>query len=326
MTVTSTTPQAVVPPHLLEELEPVVAANLDRHLGMAQEWHPHDYVPWSEGRDFKFLGGEDWSPEQSRLSETAKAAMITNLLTEDNLPSYHREIATRFGRDGAWGTWVGRWTAEENRHGIAMRDYLVVTRGVDPVELERARMDYMTSGYDSGDKTALEAVTYVSFQELATRVSHRNTGKVTQDPIADKMLARISKDENLHMVFYRNIVAAALEIAPDATMRAIADEVIGFEMPGATMAGFRRNSTIIAKAGIYDLRLHHDDVIMPVLRHWDVFDRTGLGPVGEQAREELATFLGGLDEQATKFVDRRAEQRARHAARVGTDENPDIAS
>ena len=298
MTGTSTTPEAAVPTNLLEELEPVVAENLDRHLAMAQEWHPHDYIPWSEGRDFAFLGGEDWSPEQSRLSETAKAAMFTNLLTEDNLPSYHREIATRFGRDGAWGTWVGRWTAEENRHGIAMRDYLVVTRGVDPVELERARMDYMTSGYDSGDKTALEAVTYVSFQELATRVSHRNTGKVTDDPIADRMLARISKDENLHMVFYRNIVAAALEIAPDATMRAIADEVIGFEMPGATMAGFRRNSMIIAKAGIYDLRLHHDDVIMPVLRHWDVFDRTDLGPDGEQAREELAAFLEGLDAQA----------------------------
>ena len=126
----------------------------------------------------------------------------------------------------------------------------------------------------------------MSFQELASRVSHRNTGKVTNDPIAEKMLARISKDENLHMVFYRNIVAAALEIAPDATMRAIADEVIGFEMPGATMAGFRRNSTIIAKAGIYDLRLHHDDVIMPVLRHWDVFDRTDLGAVGDEAREE----------------------------------------
>jgi len=65
---------------------------------------------------------------------------------------------------------------------------------------------------------------------------------------------------------------------------------------------------------------------MPVLRHWDVFDRTGLGPAGEQAREDLAAFLEGLDGQATKFVDRRAEQRARHAARVGTDENPDIAS
>ena len=314
-----------VPPNLLEELEPTVAANLDRHLSMAQGVAPARLHPVERGGATRVPRRRGLAPEQSRLSETAKAAMITNLLTEDNLPSYHREIATRFGRDGAWGTWVGRWTAEENRHGIAMRDYLVVTRGVDPVELERARMDYMTSGYDSGDKTALEAVTYVSFQELATRVSHRNTGKVTHDPVADKMLARISKDENLHMVFYRNIVAAALEIAPDATMRAIADEVIGFEMPGATMAGFRRSSTIIAKAGIYDLRLHHDDVIMPVLRHWDVFDRTGLGPTGEQAREELATFLAGLDEQATKFVDRRAEQRARHAAKNDGVEDPDIA-
>jgi len=187
-------------------------------------------------------------------------------------------------------------------------------------------MDYMTSGYDSGDKTALETVAYVSFQELATRVSHRNTGKVTNDPIADKMLARISKDENLHMVFYRNIVAAALEIAPDETMRAIADEVIGFEMPGATMAGFRRSSMIIAKAGIYDLRLHHDDVIMPVLRHWDVFERDGFGHVGEQAREKLATFLEGLDAQATKFVDRRAENRARDAARNDGAPTTDIAS
>ncbi|MGH3373006.1 MAG: acyl-ACP desaturase, partial [Nocardioidaceae bacterium] len=159
--------------NLLHELEPVVEQNLERHLAITKNWNPHDYVPWSEGRDFAFLGGEDWSPEQSRLDPVAKVAMITNLLTEDNLPSYHREIATRFGRDGAWGTWVGRWTAEEGRHGIALRDYLVVTRGVDPVELEQARMAHMTAGHQV-DKNMLEAIAYVSFQELATRVSHRN--------------------------------------------------------------------------------------------------------------------------------------------------------
>ena len=98
-------------------------------------------------------------------------------MTEDNLPSYHREIATRFSRDGAWGTWVGRWTAEEGRHAIAIRDYLVVTRGVDPIALEQSRMEHMQAGYDSGDKTTLQALAYVSFQELATRVSHRNTGR-----------------------------------------------------------------------------------------------------------------------------------------------------
>jgi acyl-[acyl-carrier-protein] desaturase len=310
---TQTSPHSAV----LIELEPVVAQNLDRHMTLAKEWHPHDYIPWSEGRDFAFLGGEDWAPEQSRLDETAKAAMITNLLTEDNLPSYHREIATRFGRDGAWGTWVGRWTAEENRHGVALRDYLVVTRGVDPVELERARMDYMTSGYDSGDKTPLEALAYVSFQELATRVSHRNTGRATGDPIADKLLARIATDENLHMVFYRNLMAAALDIDPDVAMQAITKEVVGFEMPGATMAGFRRNSMLIAKAGIYDLRLHHDEVVSPVLRAWRIFDRDDFGPAGEKAREELAEFLTGLDAQATRFVESRERARARTAARAG---------
>ena len=304
-------------PHsaVLIELEPVVAENLDRHLAIAKEWHPHDYVPWNEGRNFAFLGGEDWSPEQSRLDETAKAAMFVNLLTEDNLPSYHREIATRFGRDGAWGTWVGRWTAEENRHGVALRDYLVVTRGVDPVALERARMDYMVLGYDSGDKTPLEALAYVSFQELATRVSHRNTGRASGDPIADKLLARIATDENLHMVFYRNLMAAAFDIDPDLAMRAVTTEVVGFEMPGATMAGFRKNSMLIAKAGIYDLRLHYDEVVSPVLRAWKVFERTDFGPEGEQARTELAQFLTGLDAQATKFVESRERARARAAAK-----------
>jgi acyl-[acyl-carrier-protein] desaturase len=287
-----TSPHAAV----LTELEPVVAQNLDRHLKIAKEWHPHDYVPWDEGRNFAFLGGEDWSPEQSRLDETAKAAMFVNLLTEDNLPSYHREIATRFGRDGAWGTWVGRWTAEEGRHGVA-------------------RIDYMTTGYDSGDKSPLEAVAYVSFQELATRVSHRNTGRATGDPIADKLLARIATDENLHMIFYRNLVTAAFDIDPDEMMKAVAKEVIGFEMPGANMANFRKNSTIIAKAGIYDLRLHHDEVVSPILRTWNVFERNDFGPEGEQAREELAEFLTGLDAQATKFVESRERLRARMAAK-----------
>ncbi len=78
---------------LLTELEPVVEDNLNRHLATAKPWNPHDYVPWSRGRDFAFLGGQDWTPEDSRLDEVSKAAMVVNLLTEDNLPSYHREIA-----------------------------------------------------------------------------------------------------------------------------------------------------------------------------------------------------------------------------------------
>jgi acyl-[acyl-carrier-protein] desaturase len=305
---------ATLQTRLLHDLEPVVEANLERHLRLATDWQPHDYIPWSRGRDFAFLGGEDWRPEESQLDAVAKTAMIVNLLTEDNLPSYHREIATRFSRDGAWGQWVGRWTAEEARHGIALRDYLVVTRGVDPVALEALRMAHMTAGYDSGDKTMLQGLAYVSFQELATRISHRNTGRAAGCPLAEQLLARISTDENLHMVFYRNLMAAALEAAPDAAMAAIRDEVVYFQMPGAGMPDFARNSVTVARAGIYDLRLHHDEVIMPVLRFWRVFEREDLGPDGARARDELATFLSDLDARAARFVEQRERARARHLA------------
>ncbi|MGB3772233.1 MAG: acyl-ACP desaturase [Rhodococcus sp. (in: high G+C Gram-positive bacteria)] len=306
---------------LLGELQPVAEENLNRHLSMAKEWHPHDYVPWDEGRNFAALGGEDWSPEQSSLDEVAKAAMITNLLTEDNLPSYHREIAENFSQDGPWGTWVGRWTAEENRHGIVMRDYLVVTRGVDPVALEQARIEHMTNGFSSAragghdNMGFLHSVAYVTFQELATRVSHRNTGKVCHDALADRMLQRIAADENLHMIFYRNLCAAALDLSPDQALVGISDIVQNFQMPGAGMPNFRRNGVLMAKHGIYDLRQHLEDVVMPVLRKWNIFERNDFTAEGEKTREELAAFLEKLEGQVLKFEEQRDRMLSREAAK-----------
>ncbi|MGW5683194.1 acyl-ACP desaturase [Nonomuraea sp. NPDC003754] len=300
---------------LLHELEPVVANELDRHLKVAKEWFPHEYVPWSQGRDFDgVLGGEAWQPSDSTIPEAARISLIVNLLTEDNLPSYHHEIATTFGRDGAWGTWVGRWTAEEGRHAVAIRDYLTVTRAVDPVALERARMVHMEGGFQTEYTSMLEQLAYVSFQELATRISHRNTGKAAGDPDCDRLLAKIAADENLHMLFYRNLLKAAFELDPNQTMRAITDVVTTFQMPGTTIEGFTRKAMIIANEGIYDLRLHLDDVLMPVLRQWGVFEKTDLDGDGAKARDELAAFLARTETTATRFVERREERRARAAA------------
>jgi acyl-[acyl-carrier protein] desaturase len=303
---------------LLEELEPVVAKELDRHLSAAKEWMPHEYVPWSEGRNFAGVlpDGQAWDVSQSTVSDTARTALVVNLLTEDNLPSYHREIYTSFGPDGAWGTWIGRWTAEEGRHGMAIRDYLLTSRAVDPDALERERMVHMTQGFSSPYQLdMLHTVAYVSFQELATRISHRNTGKYTQDEYADQLLSRISVDENLHMVFYRNLMAAALEIAPDQALPAMWDVVANFEMPGSTIEGFTRRSLKIALAGIYDLRIHRDEVLNPILRHWKIFDLEGLSPEAEDAREKLGAFMTDLDTKASRFEEKRAAQQARQAAR-----------
>jgi acyl-[acyl-carrier-protein] desaturase len=99
-------------------------------------------------------------------------------------------------------------------------------------------------------------------------------------------------------------------------MRAVTNEVKDFSMPGATMEGFTRNSVTIAKAGIYDLRLHHDEVVAPILRKWKVFDREDLTGDGAKARDELADFMAGLDAQAARFVEQRDRLRARQAVRT----------
>ncbi len=303
---------------LLRELEPVVAAEVDRHMSIAKEWFPHQYVPWGRGTDFDgAFEGPAWDAEQSPIDEVSRTALVVNLLTEDNLPSYHREIDGSFGSDGAWGFWTGRWTAEEARHGIVIRDYLTVTRAVDPIALERERMTHMTTGFVSAyERDIVHTVAYVSFQELATRISHRNTGRHTDDPDLEAMLARVALDENLHMIFYRNVAAAVLEADPDRMVPAIRDVVTDFSMPGAGVEGFTRRALTIAMAGIYDLRIHHDEVLAPVLRAWGIEQLEGLGGEAEKAREEIMAFMAELDQQASRFVEQRDARRARHAARA----------
>jgi acyl-[acyl-carrier-protein] desaturase len=292
---------------LIRDLEPVVAVELERHIATTKDWYPHEYVPWSEGRTFAGpLNGDAWEAKDSKLTPIAQDSLVLNLLTEDNLPSYHTEIAFSMGRDGAWNSWLNRWTAEEARHGIVLRDYLMATRGVDPNELEDLRMAHMQVGYETPyPNDMLHTVAYVTFQELATRISHRNTGRISNDAICEGMLARVALDENLHMLFYRNLLGAALKLEPNATMRAITDVVTNFQMPGAGMPGWGRKSVQIALAGIYDLQLHLNDVVMPVLRAWGIFDMDTVTGDGAAARDELSAYLKSASEDVAKFVDKR---------------------
>ena len=300
---------------LLHELDPEAGRLYDRHARVAQEWFPHEFIPYRLGRDFD---KDPWTPDQPRLTGVAQTAFEIGLLTEDNLPSYHRLIHGMFGRgDGAWINWVGRWTAEEGRHAIVLRDYLTVTRNIDPVLLERGRMTQLLPGYDHDAPSTLRGLAYVAFQELATRISHRNTGRYSEDPVADRIMARIAADENLHMVFYRDILGAALQVQPSAAVRAIVDEVLAFEMPGAGIPNFVRKAAQIAKAGIYDLRVHRDEVLLPILRHWRIFELDGLDGAAEEARRRLADHLDRLDAAATRFEAKLATSRVPRIAPAG---------
>ena len=81
---------------------------------------------------------------------------------------------------------------------------------------------------------------YVCLQELATRISHRGTGKLLEDQAGYKVMARVATDENLHFLFYRDLVNAALEVDPSSTVMAIERQVRDFEMPGTGIPGLLR--------------------------------------------------------------------------------------
>lgn len=292
----------------MKELEPVVARLLERHLAAADAWLPHAYIPFTRATDFDGpLDGTAWHPDQNPLPQPVRDALMVNLLTEDNLPSYHLELATRMGLDGAWGVWVHRWTAEEARHGEALRAYLHASRAVDPVELEHLRMRHMSAGHNTGQPGLLHGVAYVMVQEQATREAHRNAARACNDPAGKGLMNRIAADENLHMLFYRDLYAAAAEAFPEVALSALADVLTGFTMPGTNLPGFTLRAVRIAAAGIYDLDVHRHHVVTPLLRHLGTLNATGLTPAAAQAQDRIGQYLEKLPvaaERARRLAER----------------------
>lgn len=175
---------------------------------------------------------------------------------------------------------------------MAIYGYLMVTRAVDPKALERARMAQVSGGVIPEPSGVFDAFVYLALQELATRISHRATGQQLGDPVGYEVMKRVSGDENLHQLFYRDLAGAAIELAPDEMMAAIERQVHRFEMPGIGIPGFAEHARRIARAGIYDLTVHHEQILVPVvLRQWRVEEITGLSAEGEQARERLLARL-----------------------------------
>src|SRR4051794_14082341 len=269
---------------LLNEIAPEAERLLERHLSGAKEWFPHEMVPWE--RAAASDPAAPWRPENEVvLDDAVRSALYVTLLTEDNLPYYFRSISLLFGLDDPWGAWARRWVAEEGRHSIVIRDYATVSRLLDPIELERGRMHQMSVGFDDSQlPTSTDGFVYVALQELATRISHRNTGKLLDDKVGYDIMARVAADENLHYLYYKDIVAAALEVDPSGTVCAIDRQVRCFEMPGIGIENFQRHAKAIARAGIYDFDLHHDQVLVPVvLRQWGLESVEGLDAEAEKA-------------------------------------------
>jgi acyl-[acyl-carrier-protein] desaturase len=116
------------------------------------------------------------------------------------------------------------------------------------------------------------------------------------------VMKRVAADENLHFLFYRDLATAALNADPSGTVEAIDRQVTGFQMPGSAMDGFTSHAVSIAAAGIYDFRVHYEQVLLPVvMTHWRLESIEGLNANGERSREHLLSWIARVQRIAHRM-------------------------
>lgn len=257
------------------ELEPVVDTELSRHLATEEAWYAHDYVPFEQGENFAFLGGTDWDASSVTLPKPVTDALEILLITKDNLAGYHRELVEHFILEDKWGRWLGRWTAEEHLHAIALRNYLVVTRQIDPTANEDVRVEHVMKGYRADKFSQIETLVFMAFFERAHAVFTRNLQAQIDEPVLAAMAGRIARDEERHEEFFANLVTHLLETRRDETIAAIAARAAGLEVIGADIDAYRDKVQVVADAGIFDAGALRT-VISDRIKAWGLGDEPSL--------------------------------------------------
>ena len=259
------------------ELDPVVAQNLQRHLESEVPWYAHDYVPFDQGENFAFLGGRDWDPSQVTLPKPVTDALEILLITKDNLSGYHRELVEHFILEEKWGRWLGRWTAEEHLHAIALRNYLVVTREIDPAANEDVRVEHVMKGYRADKFSQVETLVFMAFFEREHAVFCRNLEAQITEPVLTSLIDRIAKDEERHEEFFANLVARCLSYTHDETIEAIARRAGELGVVGGDIDAYADKLQNVADAGIFDA-VALRQVISDRITAWGLADEPKLRP------------------------------------------------
>ncbi len=273
---------------VLQDLEPIVFELMADHEEKRDLWFPADLLAPEAGTD----------PEEHRQTlidrvkgfpDACRAALALNTLTEEGLPHFHRLLATHLGDDSHWRAWNNMWTAEEDRHGAVLSDYMRDTGAVVQRTLEELKFEYIKAGFHpEWDMDPYRVFVYTTLQERATQVSHANTGRVTgeYEPVLGGILRKIAMEEARHFSFYRRIFTEILTRDPSEALRSAAHVMPAIDMPGITIPGFKDFAEVIRRSGIYGPR-DYLKIVQDQLAHWKIDALTELDEWGRKAQEKL---------------------------------------
>jgi acyl-[acyl-carrier-protein] desaturase len=60
----------------------------------------------------------------------------------------------------------------------------------------------------------------------------------------------------------------------------------------------------VAKAGVYNLRIHHDRVVVPLIKEWKIADLTGLKPAAAELQDKIMSLPAQIMSKAERFEER----------------------
>lgn len=297
---------------VLVALEPFVREQIDLHTSKRKLWFPNELMP----ADAETPPQAD--AELARIREAARGlpdsirvALALNLLTEEGLPHFHRLIAVHLGNESPWSTWNNLWTAEEDRHGCALRDYVRDARVFDMGALEKQQYAYIESGFNPDwQQDPYRLLAYTSMQEKATQVAHSNTGRVCGkfEPKIQRVLAHISADESRHYAFYRNCFAELLRLDTERALGSLLKVMPALAMPGHAMPGYDHMSEVVRRSGIYGPR-DYQRIVEELLEFWGIAALQGLSALGREFQDKLMRIPARLARMADYLEAKTAGKR-----------------
>jgi len=290
-------------------------------------WQPSDYVPDMSQPD-ALDQVRDLQQAAQGLSDDLLVVLVGDMITEEALPSYAMWIQQIDGMDNtgtpknAWGNWLRGWVSEENRHGDLLNRYLYLSGRVNMRGIEETIQNLITDSADIGTGTdAYKTFIYTSFQEIATRVSHNNVGKMATkmgDKVLGRICGKIAGDEQRHAMAYKTFFHKVLEVDPDNGLiafyemmrRKITMPAMYMREQGKAMGEtFEKFSEVAERTGVYT-PVDYTDIMEHLNNYWDISSLKGLSDKAEAAQQYLCSLPDRYRKIADRFADRATEKSA----------------
>jgi acyl-[acyl-carrier-protein] desaturase len=159
------------------------------------------------------------------------------------------------------------WAAEESRHGLVFREYLIRSGLRSPAEFEALETATFSREWQLPFRTVRQMTCYGALQEGATFTAYnlqRTKARDAGDEVLEAIFLFVGRDEAAHAGFYRDMLQLELIQHREETLADLAYVLSNFKMPGEGLIPDYRRRLASSGTGISP-RVFLARVVWPLL-------------------------------------------------------------